>query len=125
MDRQAIDVHGRIPFSNAERNCALPKMGSKAPMAEGPVVARSGHPIGILLKEIHNRRWRRLNFAMLNATSSGLFKVVLHSVDLALSSEDRQPSQHRPLIKKLVALITGNSSPSATSDIPKMMSRRE
>jgi hypothetical protein len=42
MDRQAIDVHGRIPFSNAERNCALPKMGSKAPTAEGSVVARSG-----------------------------------------------------------------------------------
>ena len=43
MDRQAIDVHGRIPISNAERNCALPKMGSKAPMAEGSVVARNGH----------------------------------------------------------------------------------
>ena len=42
MDRQAIDVHGRIPFSNAERNCALPKMGSKAPTAEGSVVAHSG-----------------------------------------------------------------------------------
>ena len=37
MDRQAIDVHGRIAFSNA--NCALPQDGSKAPMAEGPVLA--------------------------------------------------------------------------------------
>ena len=27
MDRQAIDVHGRIAFSNA--NCALPKTGQK------------------------------------------------------------------------------------------------
>jgi len=41
MDRQAIDVHGRIAFSNA--NCALPQDGSKAPMAEGPVLARNGH----------------------------------------------------------------------------------
>ena len=37
MDRQAIDVHGRIAFSNA--NCALPQDGSKAPMAEGPLLA--------------------------------------------------------------------------------------
>jgi hypothetical protein len=37
MDRQAIDVHGRIAFSNA--NCALPK----APMAEGPVLAQNRH----------------------------------------------------------------------------------
>jgi hypothetical protein len=43
MDRQAIDVHGRIAFSNAERKCALPKMGSKAPMAERLVVVPSGH----------------------------------------------------------------------------------
>ena len=41
MDRQAIDVHGRIAFSNA--NCALPKTGSKALMAEGPVLALIGH----------------------------------------------------------------------------------
>jgi hypothetical protein len=36
MDRQAMDVHGRIAFSNA--NCAS-QDGSKAPMAEGPVLA--------------------------------------------------------------------------------------
>ena len=27
MDQQAIDIHGRIAFSNA--NCALPKTGQK------------------------------------------------------------------------------------------------
>jgi hypothetical protein len=39
MDRQAIDVHGRIAFLGHELRAA--QDGSKAPMAEGPVLARS------------------------------------------------------------------------------------
>ena len=48
MDRQAIDVHGRIAFRTTRTSRCPEDLRSRAPMAEGPVLATDGRNAGRL-----------------------------------------------------------------------------